>query len=131
TGARSVPYPSPVFGPALRLLRETLQAPPRRPATTILQQQGSLQVGPVGRRQSAGARMKPELGIQPVDSTHPAKPVFAWRNAVLAAPLPPMRKLVALVVSVHMNGHLGNCFPGIRLLMAQTGLRRTTVYEHL
>ena len=65
-------------------------------------------------------------------STQPASPVFAWRNAVLAdAALSPMGRLVALVLSVHMNGERGSCFPGIRLLMTQTALKRTAVYDHV
>src|SRR3989442_772878 len=101
---------------------------------------------PGSRHSSAGARCRGHGWSRPnrrrgriarapqggAVSTRPASPVFAWRNAVLAdAALSPMGRLVALVLSVHMNGERGSCFPGIRLLMTQTALKRTAVYDHL
>lgn len=57
--------------------------------------------------------------------------LFDWRTAVVEAELPPTTKLVALVLSLHMNRAGESCFPGLPLLQRQTSLSRSAVQEHV
>jgi hypothetical protein len=57
--------------------------------------------------------------------------LFDWRTAVVEADLPPTTKLVALVLSLHMNRAGESCFPGLALLQRQTSLSRSAVQEHV
>ena len=75
--------------------------------------------------------MKPNITVGPADGAHSPSLVIAWRDAVRDALLPPTTKLIAMILSTHMNGDGGSCYPGTKSLMAETGLKRTAVYEHL
>lgn len=56
---------------------------------------------------------------------------FDWRLAILEAHLPPTLKLLAFVLSMHMSRAGDSCFPGVTLLMEQSGLARATVHKGL
>lgn len=59
-------------------------------------------------------------------------PLFTWRGAICdSITLPPTARLVALVVSLHMNERGGSAFPGAALLSAETGLSERAVRDHL
>lgn len=49
-------------------------------------------------------------------------PLFTWRSAIAHSELGPTRKLVAFVLSLHMNELGGSCFPSIDTLARKTGL---------
>lgn len=57
--------------------------------------------------------------------------LFDWRTAVADSDLPATTKLVALVLSLHMNRAGESCFPGLPLLQRQTSLSRSALQEHL
>jgi DNA-binding transcriptional MocR family regulator len=56
-----------------------------------------------------------------------SEPLFAWREAILRSELPPTTRLVALVLSTHMDMDGGRCFPSLTRLEDETGLVRSTV----
>jgi DNA-binding transcriptional MocR family regulator len=49
-----------------------------------------------------------------------------WRHAIADADLTPTQKLVALMISAHMNG-TGEAWPSVETLVDETGLTRSTV----
>jgi DNA-binding transcriptional ArsR family regulator len=53
--------------------------------------------------------------------------LFEWRRQVLASELGSSARLVALVLSTHMNGDGASCWPGQRRLARETALARSTV----
>jgi hypothetical protein len=55
------------------------------------------------------------------------QPLFTWRSAIVDSALSPQRRLVALVLSLHMNELGGSCFPSYATLARETGLSRRTV----
>lgn len=57
--------------------------------------------------------------------------LFDWRAAIVESSLPPSTRLVALVLSLHMNRAGESCFPGTPLLVQQTGLSRSGVLKHV
>lgn len=59
-------------------------------------------------------------------------PLFTWRGAICdSILLPSTTRLVALVVSLHMNERGGSAFPGAALLASETGLSERAVRDHL
>ena len=54
-------------------------------------------------------------------------PLFTWRAVVKDSDLPPIAKLVAFVLSLHMNEAGGSAFPGVERLSRETSLARRTV----
>jgi DNA-binding transcriptional MocR family regulator len=58
-------------------------------------------------------------------------PLFRWRESLCASELSATRRLVALVLSMHMNAVGGSCFPGIATIARETGLGRRTVIRAL
>ncbi len=59
-------------------------------------------------------------------------PLVAWRNEIRdAEQLPPSAKLVAFVLSTHMDRNGGSCFPSLTLLARETGIHRATVCRAL
>lgn len=58
-------------------------------------------------------------------------PLFKWREAVLESELSSTRKLVAMVLSVHMDSNGGSCFPGMARITRETSLGRSTVIRSL
>jgi DNA-binding transcriptional ArsR family regulator len=46
---------------------------------------------------------------------------------ILASSLPSTARLVALVLSTHMNGAGGSCFPSLTTIARESGLSRSTV----
>jgi DNA-binding transcriptional regulator GbsR (MarR family) len=53
--------------------------------------------------------------------------LIAWRDELVASEVGSSARLVGFILSVHMNGRGGSCFPGIRLLCKETRLSRQTV----
>lgn len=49
-------------------------------------------------------------------------PLFTWRSAIVESELPSSHRLVALVLSLHMNERGGSAFPSQRTLAAEAGL---------
>lgn len=60
-------------------------------------------------------------------------PLFTWRSAIASgeSELEPSSRLVALVLSLHMNERGGSCFPSINTISKESGLDRKTVIRHL
>jgi hypothetical protein len=58
-------------------------------------------------------------------------PLFSWRGAICDSGLPPITRLVAFTLSLHMNERGGSCYPGIALLARESGLAESTVREHI
>lgn len=58
-------------------------------------------------------------------------PLFSWRAAITESGLPPMTRLVAFALSLHMNERGGSCFPSQARLAHETGLNEQTVKRHL
>lgn len=58
-------------------------------------------------------------------------PLFSWRSAITESDLPATTRLVALVLSLHMNERGGSCYPSQSTLARETGLHPETVKEHL
>ena len=59
------------------------------------------------------------------------KPLFSWRGAICDSDLPPITRLVALTLSLHMNERGGSCFPSVTTLQRETGLSRNAVLKAL
>jgi hypothetical protein len=57
--------------------------------------------------------------------------LFRWRKALLASDLPSTDKLVAFVLSMHMTGAGGSCYPSLTRIANETSLGRSTVAEAL
>lgn len=55
--------------------------------------------------------------------------LIAWRDALVASEVGASARLVGFVLSTHMNGSGGSCYPGIRLLGEETRLARQTVID--
>jgi hypothetical protein len=53
--------------------------------------------------------------------------VIEWRAAILASRLKPSARLVALVLSTHMDSDGGSCFPSLTTLAREAGLSRRGV----
>jgi len=58
-----------------------------------------------------------------------SEPLFEWRKAIMESDLLPSVRLVALVLSCHMDMDGGSCYPSLTTLMRETGLARSTVWE--
>jgi hypothetical protein len=58
-------------------------------------------------------------------------PLFSWRGAIVLSDLPSQTRLVALVLSLHMNERGGSCFPTQRTLATESGLSPRQVRRHL
>ena len=55
-------------------------------------------------------------------------PLIEWRKLIVAAErLPASARLVALVLSTHMDRNGGSCFPSLTRLQGESGLARSTV----
>lgn len=54
-------------------------------------------------------------------------PLFTWRSAIVASDLGPNVRLVALVMSLHMNERGGSAWPSYATLSRETGLGRRSV----
>ena len=61
----------------------------------------------------------------------PRTRLLSWRDAIADTDLPPHVKLVAFVLSLHMNRQGSSCFPGRELLMRQSSLGKSAVMAHL
>lgn len=59
------------------------------------------------------------------------KPLFTWRSAIAMSRLPQKAKHVALTLSLHMSERGDSCFPGLRLLEAETSMGKSTVLRML
>jgi hypothetical protein len=57
--------------------------------------------------------------------------VFAWRKAVVVSDLTSTQKLVALVLSLHMNTNGGSCFPSQETIAAEASLKERAVRDAL
>ncbi|MCY4500143.1 MAG: helix-turn-helix domain-containing protein [Alphaproteobacteria bacterium] len=55
---------------------------------------------------------------------------FQVERGLLASTLPPLARLVALVLLSHAD-RKGECFPGVPRLMSETGLARASVFREL
>jgi DNA-binding transcriptional MocR family regulator len=53
--------------------------------------------------------------------------VLLWRRAVADSELPPMVKLVAHTLSLHMSSAGGDCYPGQRRLASEASIGKSTV----
>lgn len=58
-------------------------------------------------------------------------PLFSWRSAITDSGLSPTTRLVALVLSLHMNERGGSCYPSQATLARESGLHEDTVKDHL
>src|SRR5258708_7411291 len=58
-------------------------------------------------------------------------PLFGWRGKICMSDLAPTTRLLALVLSLHMNELGSSCYPGSELLARETGLSSSTVFVHL
>jgi hypothetical protein len=58
-------------------------------------------------------------------------PLFTWRSAICDSGLAPTTRLVALVLSLHMNERGGSCWPSQVTLSAESGLSVRAIREHL
>lgn len=60
-------------------------------------------------------------------------PLFTWRSAIASreSELPPTQRHAALTLSLHMSEKGDSCFPGMPLLVEETGLGLSTVREAL
>jgi hypothetical protein len=54
-----------------------------------------------------------------------------WRTEIRASDLPSTARLVALVLSMYMDGNGGSCFPSLTTIAEGTGLGRSTVIRAL
>lgn len=54
-----------------------------------------------------------------------------WRAAIVGSDLTPKARLVAFVLSTHMNARGGQCFPALSTIARETGLARSTVQRAL
>ena len=61
------------------------------------------------------------------DSGRELSALFTWRSAVVESELASSRRLVALVLSLHMSERGDSCFPAVRTIAAETGLSTSTV----
>jgi predicted ArsR family transcriptional regulator len=57
--------------------------------------------------------------------------LIAWRSAIIASTVGSSARLVALVLSTHMDRDGGSCFPSLTTLARETGLSRRTVCNAL
>jgi hypothetical protein len=58
-------------------------------------------------------------------------PLIEWRQTVIGSGIESSARLVALVLSMHMNRNGGSCFPSLTTLQRETGLSRTCVCKAL
>jgi hypothetical protein len=58
-------------------------------------------------------------------------PLIEWRAQVIASELGSSARLVALVLSLHMDRNGGSCFPSITTLQREASLARSTVCNAL
>jgi hypothetical protein len=58
-------------------------------------------------------------------------PLFTWRSAIASpeSALPPTPRLVALVLSLHMNERGASCFPSVATIAAEAGLSDRAVQK--
>jgi helix-turn-helix protein len=75
----------------------------------------------------------PDATTRPDDDKSPGQiaPLYTWRTALVKSLDCSTCKLVALVLSLHMNEIGGSAFPSNRLLAEETSLGISTVREHL
>lgn len=64
-------------------------------------------------------------------STAWLKPLYTWRSAITESNLSSTTKHLALTLSLHMSERGDSCFPGRKLLSAETGLDLRTVDRHM
>ena len=64
-------------------------------------------------------------------STAWLKPLYTWRSAITESNLSHTTKHIALTLSLHMSERGDSCFPGRKLLAAETGLDLRTIDRHL
>ena len=57
--------------------------------------------------------------------------VFSWRHAVISSALSPTTRHVLLTLACHVSDAGDACFPSIDQLVAETGLSRRSVIDHL
>jgi DNA-binding transcriptional MocR family regulator len=60
-----------------------------------------------------------------------ASTLVRWRGLIIESELPSPAKLVALVLSTHMDSNGGSCFPSLTTLAQESGLGRSTVCRAL
>jgi DNA-binding transcriptional MocR family regulator len=58
-------------------------------------------------------------------------PVVAWRTIIRESDVRSSARLVALMLSTHMDRNGGSCFPSLTTLSGETGLGRSTVCRAL
>ena len=58
-------------------------------------------------------------------------PVAQWRGLITGSELPWTARLVALVLSTHMNRNGGSCHPSLTTIAQESGLGRSTVCRAL
>jgi DNA-binding FadR family transcriptional regulator len=66
--------------------------------------------------------------------TRPPSALILWRTQILAsdvAAVPASARLVALVLSTHMDRNGGSCFPSVTTIAREAGLGRSTVFRAL
>jgi hypothetical protein len=60
-----------------------------------------------------------------------ASTLVRWRGLIIESELPSPAKLVALVLSTHMDRDGGSCFPSLTTIAQESGLGRSTVCRAL
>jgi DNA-binding transcriptional MocR family regulator len=63
--------------------------------------------------------------------TRKASAVVVWRDAIRESDLRSSARLVALVLSTHMDRNGGSCFPSLSTIARETALGRSTVKRAL
>lgn len=58
-------------------------------------------------------------------------PLFRWRQAILDSELRSTERLVALVLSTHMDRHGASCYPSLTTIARESGVSRRTVLRAL
>lgn len=83
-----------------------------------------------------GSSSEPRSGCHATRAAEMAKQqsfLFQWRKAIVESGLflGPTARLVAFVLSLHMDADGGSCYPSLDTLAWETGLHRRTVIRQL
>lgn len=70
------------------------------------------------------------IGTYP-EATRDRPALFEWRQAVTDSNLSPMARLVAFVLSMHMNADGGSCWPSTATVGREAGLSEPSARKHL
>ena len=63
--------------------------------------------------------------------TQSAETLFAWRRAITRSELPATTRLVAFVLSLHMDSNGGSCFPKMATIGLEAGLTEAAARKHV